>query len=208
MSQRIGLYGGSFDPIHHGHLIVARAVAERTRLSTVCFLPSGRPPHKLDRAIVGVEHRLAMVQAAISGEALFSCSDFDARREGPSYTIDTVRHFRSLHGPAAELFWIIGADSLAELVTWRQVSDLVDECTIIAAARPGWDQVDWSSFAKLLTTAQIDKLRGGVVSTPQIDISSTEIRDRLMRRLSIRYLVPEAVQEFIDARGLYQSRTI
>lgn len=203
MSQRIGLYGGSFDPIHHGHLIVARAVAERLDLSTICFLPSGRPPHKLGRAIAPVEHRTAMVEAAIAGELLFSCSDFDARRDGPSYTIDTVRHFRGLHGQQAELFWIIGADSLAELVTWRQVRELVDECRIVAAARPGWEQIDWSMFDGLFSPDQIARLRAGVVDTPRIDISSTIIRERVRAGRSIRYLVPDEVGEYIGSRGLY-----
>lgn len=203
MSHCIGLYGGSFDPIHHGHLIIARAVAERLNLATVCFLPSGRPPHKLGRAIAPIEHRMALVQAAIAGESLFSCSDFDARRDGPSYTIDTVRHFRSLHGSAAELFWIIGADSLADLITWRQVRELVDECRIVAAARPGWEQIDWNAYAGVLTDAQIAELRAGVIHTPQIDVSSTEIRHRIKSGLSIRFLVPEVVREYISDHGLY-----
>ena len=137
MAERIALYGGSFNPIHSGHLIIARAVAEQLDLTRVILLPSKHPPHKQAEALLDAAHRAEMVRLAIPDEPLFEFSDFDLTRDGPSYTVETVAHFRKSLGAAVELFWIIGADSLAELSTWHRVCDLVDTCRIITAARPG-----------------------------------------------------------------------
>jgi nicotinate-nucleotide adenylyltransferase len=207
MAESVGLYGGSFNPIHHGHLIIARAVAERLSLSRVVFLPSARPPHKLSRPILDVAHRAAMVRLAIAGEPLFEFSDYDANRHGPSYTIETVRHFRGVLGPHVRLCWIIGADSLAELVTWRQARELVDECQIVSAARPGSESIDWSAFSPALLPAQVERLRAGLIQTPNIDISATDVRDRVASGRSIRYLVPDPVREHVEAHGLYRTNS-
>lgn len=204
MAQRIGLYGGSFNPIHNGHLIVARAVAEHLQLDRVFLLPSARPPHKGDRKLLDAPHRAAMVKLAIEDESLFEFSDFDLTRDGPSYTIDTVTHFGKLLGPHMELHWLIGADSLAELTTWHRISDLVDACRIVTAARSGWDTIDWAPLRTVLSDAQIAALQTGVLQTPRIDISSTDIRRRVREGRSIRYLVPGAVQEYIETRALYR----
>jgi nicotinate-nucleotide adenylyltransferase len=204
MAQGIGLYGGSFNPIHNGHLIVARAVAERLQLDRVILLPSARPPHKVDHKLLDANHRAEMVRLAITGEPLFEFSDYDLTRDGPSYTIDTVTHFGELLGPHVELHWIIGADSLAELTTWYRVPDLVDACRIVTAARPGWDTIDWTPLRTVLSEIQIAALQAGVLQTPRIDISSTDIRRRVREGQSIRYLVPDAVREFIETQVLYR----
>ena len=204
MAQRVGLYGGSFNPIHHGHLIVARAVAERLRLDRVILLPSARPPHKGDRKLLDAQHRAAMVKLAIEGEPLFEFSDFDLIRDGPSYTIDTVTHFGELLVAKVELHWIIGADSLAELTTWYRVPDLVNACRIITAARPGWDAIDWTPLRAVLSDAQVAALQAGILPTPPIDISSTDIRRRVREGRSIRYLVPESVRLYTERNALYR----
>lgn len=205
MAQRVGLYGGSFNPIHNGHLIVARAVAEQVGLERVMLLPSVRPPHKGDGQLLDARHRAAMVKLAIEGEPLFEFSDFDLTREGPSYTIDTVMHFRESLGPQAELHWIIGADSLSELTTWHRVRDLVDACRIVTAARPGWDAIDWTPLRAILGDAQVAALQAGVLATPRIDISSTDIRRRERDGQSIRYLVPDSVRLYIERNALYRN---
>jgi len=206
MAQRVGLFGGSFNPIHNGHLIVARAVAERMTLDHVILLPSARPPHKGDRKLLDGEHRAALVKLAIDGEPLFEFSDFDLTRDGPSYTIDTVMHFCQVLGSQAELHWIIGADSLSELTTWHRVRDLVEACRIVTAARPGWDAIDWTPLRAMLSDAQVAALQAGVLPTPRIDISSTDIRRRVREGRSIRYLVPEPVWSYIDRYALYRER--
>lgn len=205
MAESIGLYGGSFDPIHHGHLIVARAVAERIGLARVIFLPSARPPHKPAEGLAEPVHRAEMVKRAIAGEPVFDFSDFDLTRRGPSYTIDTIRHYRAELGEDVELCWIIGADSLPELSMWYRVSGLVDQCRVITAARPGWTGLEGPALRGSLSEEQITKLRAGVVQTPMIEISSTDIRRRVRTGQSIRYLVPEPVRSYIELHQVYQS---
>ncbi|MCH8878286.1 MAG: nicotinate (nicotinamide) nucleotide adenylyltransferase [Planctomycetes bacterium] len=143
-TPNIALFGGTFDPIHCGHLIVARCVLERLSLDGVTFIPSANPPHKGGADLSDVAHRLAMVELAIDeprslvgAEPGFACDDCEARRTGPSYTLDTVMHFRERLGPEATIHWIIGADSLAELESWHRVSELVEACNIVTVNRPG-----------------------------------------------------------------------
>jgi nicotinate-nucleotide adenylyltransferase len=204
MDTRIGLYGGSFDPIHNGHLIIARAVAERLGLERVILLPSANPPHKPGERLAELAHRAQMVKLAIADEPLFEFSDYDLTRTGPSYTIDTVNHFRGLLGPQADLHWIIGADSLAELTTWHRAAELVDACRIVTAARTGWEQIAWDELAAALDETQIAKLKTGVLDTPVVEISSTDIRRRIRQGLSVRYLLAEKVLEYIERHGLYR----
>lgn len=208
MSVRLGLFGGSFDPIHCGHLIVARAVAEQLDLERIIFLPSARPPHKEREHLADPAHRARMVKLAIEGELLFEFSDFDLAREGPSYTIDTVMHFRELLGPRAVLHWIIGADSLAELTSWHRAAALIDSCRIVTAVRSGWLNPDvhwdWATLRKTMSAEQIAKLQAGVVETPVIEISSTDIRRRAGQGKSIRYLVPDGVRLYIEKHTLYR----
>jgi nicotinate-nucleotide adenylyltransferase len=204
MAKRIALYGGSFNPIHNGHLIVARAIAEQLCLERLILLPSKRPPHKATVPLLDPRHRAEMVRLAIQEEALFELSDFDMTREGPSYTIDTVAHFRQKLSPDVELHWIIGADSLAELSTWHRASELVDSCRIITAVRPGSTDIEWQQLGALLTEEQIARLKAGVVQSPMIDISSTDIRERVRHGQSVRYLVPDQVRRYIDKHSLYQ----
>ncbi len=207
MTTRIGLYGGSFDPIHHGHLIVARAIAERLDLDRVLFLPSATPPHKAPGGILDPAHRTEMVRLAIRCEPRFELDDFDLTRDGPSYTIDTIRHFQETLGEDAELHWIIGADSLAEFAMWYQVAALIDSCRVITAARPGCGWVEHDSLVRVIGEARMAKLESGVLDTPVIDISSTDIRRRIREGFSIRYLVSEDVQAYIEEHHLYRNAT-
>ncbi|HNQ22358.1 MAG TPA: nicotinate-nucleotide adenylyltransferase [Phycisphaerae bacterium] len=204
MSQRIGLYGGSFDPIHHGHLIIARSVAEHRSLDRVILLPSLLPPHKQTTHLSPPHHRAEMVRLAIAGEPLFELSDYDLTRPGPSYTIDTVAHFRSALGAATDLFWIIGADSLAELPTWHQAVELVDACHIITARRAGDLAPDWDHLRAALGAPVVERLRAGLLDTPVIDISATDVRRRVREGRSIRYLVPAPVGDYIAHHDLYR----
>ena len=201
--DKVGLFGGSFDPIHHGHLIAARAVGEWAGLSRVVFLPCRQPPHKHENDLLDGAHRGEMVKLAIADEPLFSFSDYDLTRQGPSFTIDTVRHFRAELGRDAELCWIIGADSLRELPTWRCVTELVEECRIITAARPGWTTDVWDDLRQTFTDEQIARLRSDVVETPLIDISATDIRRRISSGRSVRYLMPEEVISYVRENNLY-----
>ena len=205
MVKRIGLFGGSFDPIHHGHLIVARAVAERHRLDRVLFLPSASPPHKASAGLTSADHRAEMVRIAIAGEPLFEFSDADLQGAAPSYTIDTVTRFRECFGSGTTLCWLIGGDWLGQLPTWRRATELIDACEIITAVRPGWDGADWNALAEIVGAVRAEKLRSGITETPRIEVSSTDIRERVRQGRSIRFLTPERVCGYIAANGLYRT---
>lgn len=204
MPIRVGLYGGSFNPVHHGHLIIARAVAEELNLLRVVFLPSRQPPHKADRALLDANHRAEMVKLAIESEMKFEFSALDLIRPLPCYTYDTVMRYKREFGDGIELCWIIGADSLVELPTWHRAAELVDACRIVSVHRPGWDVIDWTLLGRSFDEAQIARLRENLVAAPRIEISSTMIRERIRDRRSITYLVPDAVREYIEDNKLYR----
>ncbi|MCH7701221.1 MAG: nicotinate-nucleotide adenylyltransferase [Planctomycetes bacterium] len=203
MAERVALFGGSFNPIHFGHLIMARSVAEKLTLDRVIFLPTANPPHKDATSLVDGSHRAQMVTLAIEGEPGFVLDEFDLRRSGRTYTIDTVAHFRRRLGSDAEVFWIIGADSLDELIQWHRISTLVDSCHMVVASRPGWDRLNFDVLRACLSDAQITRLRSDCVDTPRIDISATQIRSRTRQGRSIRYLTPDAVRAYVRKHNLY-----
>ncbi len=211
----VALFGGTFDPIHCGHLIVARCVLEHLSLDEVTFIPSANPPHKGRADLSDVAHRLAMVELAIDGprplvgaEPGFACDDCETRRAGPSYTLETVMHFRERLGPQATIHWIIGADSLAELESWHRAGELVDACNIVTVNRLGDNQPDLSTFGRVLDEGHVAKLERGILQTPHIDISATDIRRRVAADQSIRYLVPEPVRQYIEDHQLYRRASL
>jgi nicotinate-nucleotide adenylyltransferase len=199
----IALFGGSFNPIHNGHLIVARAVAERLSLSRVVFIPSPSPPHKANVDLADASDRLEMVRLAIAGQRGFEASDFEVRQGGVSYTILTVEAFQK-SAAGQTLHWIIGGDTLPELHTWYRVRELVERCRIVTAVRPGFEVPDLSALERVLTVDQVRRLKEDILPTPRIDISATDIRRRAAEGRSIRYLVPEPVRQYIEQRGLYR----
>jgi nicotinate-nucleotide adenylyltransferase len=203
MEARVGLFGGSFNPIHHGHLLVARSLHEHLRLNRTFFLPSRQPPHKSSESLAETGHRIRMTALAVAGEPHWTVDEFDARRNDPCYTIETIEHFqRQL--PAAELFWFIGSDSLMDLPSWHRAADLVRSCTIVTAARSG-RAVDPAPLEAAFGPAAARNLIARIVPTPVIDVSSTDIRRRVAEGKSIRNLVPEPVRDYIAAHGLYRT---
>jgi nicotinate-nucleotide adenylyltransferase len=203
MSQRIGLYGGSFDPIHFGHLISARSIAEQLDLARIVLIPSARPPHKRSAALSDPQHRFAMAKLAVAGDPLFEVSDVELHRAGPSYTIDTIAEFRSRLEPEVELLWIIGADSLPELPTWHRIAELVAQVRIVTATRPGWRPPASGVLAAAVGPEMAEALFADCIRTPAIDISSTQIRERVASGRSIRYFTTSEVSSYIDSNRLY-----
>ncbi len=203
----IGLYGGSFNPIHFGHLISARSVAEQLGLSKIVLIPSASPPHKRTEDLAPAADRLEMARLAVAGDPLFEVDDLELRRTGPSYTFDTVTEFRARVGADTRLCWLIGADSLPELATWSRIARLVEAVEIVTAARPGWRRTD--DELKPLRVAigdnAVGKLLRSCLLTPEIGISASEIRDRISAGKSVRYLIPDEVVEYIASRRLYQA---
>ena len=199
------LFGGTFDPIHHGHLIVSRWAAEQLGVARVVLIPSAAPPHKIGNRISAARDRLHMAQLAVEGDDLFEVSDCELQREGPSYSMDTIRHFRSLHGAETELYWLIGADSLPDLPNWYAIQQLATECTIVTAARSGWESDEFSRLEAVLEPNQISRIRQHILTTPKIEMSSTTIRSRVGQGQSIRSLVPTKVAEYIHQHNIYHT---
>ncbi|PKQ28429.1 MAG: nicotinic acid mononucleotide adenylyltransferase [Candidatus Anoxymicrobium japonicum] len=193
--------GGTFDPIHIGHLMVAEEARFRFGLDRVIFVPSARPPHKADIPNSPPLDRKRMVELAINGNPFLEMSEIELDREGPSYTIDTLRELRRINGEDAELYFIIGADAMSEILTWKEPEDVLAESEFIVATRPG---------------CSLDRLRDALpagadamksvycMEIPALAISSTDIRSRVHDGRPFRYLVPDAVLEYIKANGLYQ----
>ena len=201
MSRRLGILGGTFDPIHMGHLITAEIVRVSAALDEIIFIPAARPPHKENKGEAPAEDRLLMVQCAVEGNPAFSVSDIELRREGPSYTVDTIAALSEQLGDA-ELFFITGADAMNDLYRWHDPVRLLHSCTFIVAARQGVE-LDESRLAEQFSPEQRSRIR--IVPTPHLEISSTVIRARVRAGRSIRYLVPRAVELYIEERGLYRA---
>jgi nicotinate-nucleotide adenylyltransferase len=206
--DRVLLFGGSFNPIHNGHLIVARAAAEQLAATRVILVPSAVPPHKQDRRLAPAADRLEMCRRAVAGEPGFEVSNWELGRPGPNYTLHTVEHFAGQLAPPDSRdrwFWLVGMDSLHELHTWYRAAELVERCTIVTAARPGSSPPTEADLGRHFSPPQVARLLAHVLQTPHVEIASTEIRRRVAAGLSIRYLVPETVSDCIAATGLYRS---
>jgi nicotinate-nucleotide adenylyltransferase len=198
--MRIGVLGGTFDPIHLAHLAAAEEVRVRIALERVLFVPAGLPPHKLHVNVTPTEHRLKMVELAIADNPHFTLSRVDIDRFGPSYTVDTIELLHDEYGPDAELYFIMGSDSLAELLTWHKPERLIRLCRIVALTRPG-HRVDLKELNRLLPGAIA---RVQLLDMPLLEISGTDLQRRVRAGLSIKYLVPPAVETYIRQHGLYQ----
>jgi nicotinate-nucleotide adenylyltransferase len=188
-----GLMGGTFDPIHIAHLVMADQAVGQFGLARLLFVPAARPPHKSDDALAPFEDRLEMVRRAVLGHPRLAVSDIESRRPGPSYTIDTIRAMaRELPGEA--LTFVAGSDSLAQLASWKLPDELLSECRFVVAARPGFSVGDVS-----------ERFRGRIftLDMPSFDVSSRDIRERVRRGTSIRYLVPPEVEAYIREKTLY-----
>ena len=198
------LFGGSFDPIHNGHLRVGRAVLEELAADQMIFVPARRSPHK-SHIPAGGHHRLAMIQRAITGSDKFSVSDCELNRGEPSYTLDTIYFFRKELGPEVDLTWLMGADQLADFDEWYRVEELLDICRVSVMYRAGYPKPDFDCFRGVFRPDQITRLEQGVVETPLIEVSSTEIRRQLAAGELCRDVLPESVIRYIQSHHLYGS---
>jgi nicotinate-nucleotide adenylyltransferase len=200
--KKIGIIGGSFDPVHIGHLIIAQDAAERLELSQVIFVPAAIPPHKQHLQQANIEHRVNMLQIALEGDIRFSVSDIEMRRGGVSYTIDTVRELKALH-PDSELVLIVGSDTLVDLHNWYQPEELLSLCEVASFLRPGENSVDQIAEKICFSTTQKKAVMKNLIKAHQVEVSSTEIRMRVAEGLGIRYLVPPEVEMYIYEHSLY-----
>ncbi len=197
---KIGILGGTFNPVHLGHLLIAQDALETVGLSSVRFIPSATPPHKHVEHLAPAAHRLAMLKLAVRGDDRFAVDDQEIKRGGKSYSVDTVLELKRRE-PRAEFYFIIGADSLQQLHTWREIDALLEACSFIAVTRPGFDAS--GAAATSLSPASRKKLRLRHVQGHACNIASRDIRGRIARGQSVRYLVSDAVFRYIRRHRLY-----
>jgi len=199
MPERIGLMGGTFDPIHHGHLVAAEEVRYAMSLDKVVFIPAGRPWQKDEKDVTPGELRYEMTRLATAGEPAFDVSRIELDRPGPTFTVETLRAYEAC-APDAQLFFITGADAILQILSWKNADDALDLATFVAVTRPTHDL---ARLDDVLGPQQRDRLV--LLEIPALAISSTDIRRRVAEGRPIRYLVPDAVALFIDEHGLYRA---
>jgi len=221
--KRIGLLGGTFNPVHLGHLRSAVEVQRRFALDSVCFIPSAIPPHKDSSSVADAMDRLEMIRMAISDYSALTVSDVELKRSGPSYTIDTVKHFKTFQNAQTDFYLIVGLDAFLEIDTWKSFRELFDLIPFIVMPRPGSDNMDSTAGLKNLGNFLDAKIAKGyyfskqdscyiheickpvyICRVSQMDISSTTIRSMAQRGEPICFLVPSKVELFIKSKGLYK----
>ena len=201
MTRSIGIMGGTFDPIHHGHLVAADAARHSFGLERVIFVPASQPPHKGGRDITPSGHRYQMTVLAAMTNPFFEVSRVELDREGPSYTVDTIKHFRSLD-PDCEFFFITGTDAILEIRTWERYGELLDLCRFIAATRPGYGSGALAGLEAELGSERMSRVHA--LEVPALDISSSDIRERIRTGQPVKYLLPETVENYISKYRLYR----
>lgn len=205
MQRKIGVLGGSFNPVHIGHLLMAEGAVEALGLEKVLFIPARQPPHKDPTQLAPAADRTRMLRRAIKGNEKFELSRIELQRKGPSYTIDTIRRLRRELGAGAALYFLVGADSIGELPAWKDAPLLVQLCRVVPITRPGnrsGDEIH--RLAQAIGEKAAHEILARLLKIPLVDVSSSEIRRRLRSGASIRYLVPEPVRRYIEERRLYR----
>ncbi len=215
--MRLGILGGTFDPIHLGHLRTAEEVGQGLDLEKVCLVPSASPPHKTEEPVTPFDHRLSMTRLAIVGSSLLNAMDLEGNRAGPSYSIETLKEFHAIFKPDPDLFFILGIDAFLEINTWKEFKRLFDYAHFVIISRPGYKMEKIEPFL-MKSGLEIKKNREAdsflmksgktltLKETTLMDISSTRIREMVQKGKSIRFLVPDAVRDYITEKGLYGKR--
>ncbi|SHG88565.1 nicotinate-nucleotide adenylyltransferase [Tepidibacter thalassicus] len=198
---KIGIMGGTFDPIHYGHLATAEAVRVKYKLNKVIFMPSGNPPHKRDRDIIDKLHRYNMTILATMSNKYFEVSSLEIKRKGRTYTIDTLKKLKNTY-KNSELFFITGADAFCDIETWKDVEENFNLATFIGATRPGVELSKVRNKIEYLKSKYNTKILE--IHVPSLDISSTDLRERIKMNKSIKYLLPECVEKYIYKYNLYR----
>lgn len=203
--MRVGIFGGTFDPVHVGHLILAEQCREAAKLDQVLFVPAALPPHKQAQTLTSFAQRVEMLALAISGHPSFRVEELEKDRTGPSYTADTLAQ---LHGQrtGAELYFILGSDSLRDLPIWYQPRRILELATLLVVARADWPTFSAAKLKESLELGEEFPLRYEVIETPLITLSSRDIRRRIAAGRSVRYMIPRSVEAYIADKGLYREK--
>jgi nicotinate-nucleotide adenylyltransferase len=202
--MRRGIFGGSFDPVHLGHLILADSCREAAGLDRIVFMPAAVPPHKRDRQLTSPQQRIEMLKLATGGNEHFELSTLELDRGGVSYTVDTLRQLRERHLDD-ELFLLLGADSLRDFPTWREPGEICELATLLVCRRGGLPPLDFGVLGDLVPADRREYFARCQIEMPLIEISSTDLRQRAADGRSLRYRVPRAVEEYIRQQGLYKT---
>ena len=203
VTRRIALFGGTFDPIHLGHTTVAEAAARQIRAEKVIFIPAKVSPLKGFFPFASDNDRLKMIELALAGQELCAASACELKRPAPSYTLDTVRQFQREYGPQTHIHWLIGADGVGDLVHWHGIQELIDECFLTTMRRPGYPVPDFDRFEPLWGVPRVAKLKQNTIETPLVDISSTQVRQRLAAGEDVSGMLHPDVVRYIRAHKLY-----
>jgi nicotinate-nucleotide adenylyltransferase len=202
--MRLGIYGGTFDPIHLGHLLLAECCREQLGLDAVWFLPAAIPPHKQEHELTPAQNRIDMLELAVCGNAAFSVCRYETDRGGVNYTTETLSCLRE-QNPAAEFFLLVGADMLHDLPHWREPARICEQALVVGVRRAGEPPPDFDIFQGIAAPERIEAMRQCAVEMPAIGLSASEIRRRVAARDGIRYRTPRAVEKYIEAHGLYRT---
>lgn len=200
--MRLGVFGGSFDPVHYGHLLLAETCREQCALDHVLLTPAAVSPHKRDKQGTAAKDRVEMLRLAIAGHEQFAVSTIEIDRGGVSYTVDTLSALAEQH-PDATLFFPMGADSLVDLPTWREPQRICELAIPLFVRRAGSREPDFNALAELVSDTRLAEIRQHQVEMPIIELSSTEIRERVASKKSIRFQTPRAVEKYIETHELY-----
>ena len=213
--MRLGILGGTFDPIHFGHLRIAEEICEELELEKILLIPGALPPHKYRKSVTPFHDRLAMTRMAVKDSFLLEVLDLEGRRKGPSYSVETLREIHRLYKNNAEIFFIIGMDAFLEIKTWKEYKNLFDESNFVVLKRPGFSFEELAPFTLSLEVGFSEMNDSNTFRTPSgnlliykeatlMDISSTRIREMVAAGRSVRFLLPEPVRTYIIEKGLYR----
>lgn len=203
--KKIGIMGGSFDPVHYGHLVLAEEARQHFGLDRVIFIPVGKAPHKAAAKMIDPEIRYHMVKLAIADNPFFEVSRMEIDSVEISYTFHTLERMKKLYGDDCQLFFITGADTLLDLENWYEVEKVLNLCTFVGATRPGYVEEALIQMADRLKSKY--KANIELIAIPGLSISSTEIRDRIIKGVTVKYLLPDAVERYILQEGIYGKET-
>lgn len=205
-NKKIGIMGGTFNPIHYGHLVTAEEALIQFHLERVIFIPTGEPPHKTTGKIASPEDRYLMTVMATASNSDFYVSRIEIDKKGKSYTIDTLKELKKIYGKNSELFFITGADAILEILTWKDTEEIITLCKFIAATRPGYNISKMEDLKKRLFNEKVEMAEQClfIMEIPALAISSTDIRNRIKSNRPIKYLLPESVSSYLLKNELYK----
>ena len=202
-NKKIILFGGTFDPVHLGHTTVAKSAAEYIHAERVIFIPAKCSPLKSLSPRVGDNDRLKMLNFAIEGQEKYEVSDYEISKPAPSYTLDTVRYFQSIYSSEYTLYWLVGADSIDDLIYWHRITELIDECNVSMMYRAEYDKPDFSKYKDVWGMERVEKLQKNIIPTPLVNISSTEVRREIASGADVTQMLDKTVFSYIKENKLY-----